>query len=112
MPKTPEDEPFKDATVQHLSRQISDEGFVEMSSHVETRIDERKLAEIDVYNVIRGGRTGDYTFEKGSYRYRRETPKLTVVIAFPPCDCKEKDKIVGCLTGHHLVVVTAWRNRK
>ena len=54
------------------------------------------LTTVDCENVLRGGvvRPGEY--EHGTWRYRVETSKITVVIAFR--------------SEQELVVVTAWRS--
>jgi hypothetical protein len=53
------------------------------------------LTTVDCVNVLRGGvpRPGEY--ESGSWRYRVETAKITVVVAFR--------------SENEVVVVTAWR---
>jgi hypothetical protein len=54
------------------------------------------LTTVDCENVLRGGvvRPGEY--EHGNWRYRVETSKITVVVAFR--------------SEQELVVVTAWRS--
>jgi hypothetical protein len=56
------------------------------------------MSTVDAVNVLRGGvvRPGEY--EKSTRRYRVQTGRMTVVVAF-----RSKDE---------LVVVTAWRGTR
>jgi hypothetical protein len=54
------------------------------------------LTTVDCENVLRGGVVRPAEHEHGTWRYRVETRKITVVIAFR--------------SERELVVVTAWRS--
>jgi len=56
---------------------------------------------VDIENVLRGGQVVEVEWREsakgiGSWRYRCETPRLTVIVAI-----RDEDEIV---------VVTSWRN--
>jgi hypothetical protein len=67
-------------------------------------MDKDGLSDVDVVNVLRGGVVRPAEFENGSWRYRVETQRITVVVAFDPDpdEAETEDEI-------ELVVVTAWR---
>jgi hypothetical protein len=54
------------------------------------------LTTVDCENVLRGGVVRPGEFEHGTWRYRVETSRITVVVAFR--------------SEGELVVVTAWRS--
>lgn len=59
----------------------------------------RDLKTGDVINVLHKGQIyGDPEFENGSWRYRIQTNNITIVIAFRK--------------PNHVVVVSAWRNKR
>jgi hypothetical protein len=65
--------------------------------HFKRRLVERRMSLGDVLNVLHGGwilRDGE--FENGEWRYRVETGKMTVVIAF--------------LNDIHVRLATCWRH--
>ncbi len=72
--------------------------FVSFTKHSlqEMQVDYLKTG--DILNVFRGGKIyEDPEFENGSYRYRVQTSKITVVIAFR--------------SPQSVIVVTAWRKK-
>jgi hypothetical protein len=71
--------------------------FIAFSKHGLAQMKKRDLTTVDVVNVLNVGKIlVDPELENGSWRYRVETKKITVIIAFRK--------------PNHLVVVTAWRN--
>ena len=71
--------------------------FILFSKHGRVQMKERNLTSVDVLNVLRGGKIIDAPeFENGSWRYRVETNRITVVIAFRRPNC--------------VTIVTVWRN--
>lgn len=71
---------------------------IRFSKHALDEIKKDNLTISDILNVIKSSHSrilSDAEFENGSYRYRLETAKIMVVIAFISKDC--------------LVVVTSWR---
>lgn len=68
------------------------------SRHALEELGKDEMSTIDAVNVLRGGvvRPGEY--ERGTWRYRVQTGRMTVVVAF-------KSKI-------ELVVVTAWKGTR
>lgn len=100
------DEPLDHPTIRRLSRQILRDGVVEWTTHALDEMDQDDLDELDCRNVVWAGEDGgcDPEGPSGAWRYRRRTPKIWVVIEFEPCECAPTH-----VTGHHLVVVTAWR---
>lgn len=58
---------------------------------------ERDLKFGDAFNVLKAGKIlNDPDYENGSFRYRVQTNKITVVIVFKK--------------PNHIFIVTAWRN--
>jgi len=100
------DEPLDHTAVRRLSRQILRDGIVEWTTHALDEMAKDELDELDCRNVIWAGEDGgcDPEGPRGEWRYRRRIPKIWAVIEFEPCECETVH-----VTGHHLVVVTAWR---
>ena len=90
------DEPLAPEAARLLIRDILKRGRFTYSKHAKEEMLDDDLTTVDCENVLRGGvvRPGEY--EHGTWRYRVETNKVTVVIAF-----RSKQE---------LVVVTAWRS--
>ena len=75
----------------------TDANLVSYSKHGRKQMKERDLTTVDVVNILKVGKIlGEPEEVHGTWRYRVETPKITVVIAFRK--------------PNHVVVVTAWRN--
>jgi hypothetical protein len=67
------------------------------SGHGLKQMEKRQLKTGDVLNVLQAGKIYDEAeFENGSWRYRVQTRKMTVVVAFQ--------------RPNQVAVVTAWRN--
>ncbi|MBC7834371.1 MAG: DUF4258 domain-containing protein [Phycisphaerales bacterium] len=92
------DEPLAPEAAKQLLRSILLSGVFTYSRHAKDEMLADDLTTVDCENVLRGGivRPGDY--ENGSWRYRVETSRVTVVVAFR--------------SEFELVVVTAWRVAK
>ena len=89
------DEPLTPDTAKKLIRQIHQTGRFTYTKHSKDEMLAGDLTTVDCENVLRGGvvRAGEY--EHGTWRYRVETSRVTVVVAFR--------------SENELVVVTAWR---
>jgi len=71
--------------------------FVLFTKHAREKMKERNLRSGDILNVLKAGNIlKNPEFEKGSWRYCAQTPKITVVFAFRTPD--------------QVIVVTSWRN--
>jgi hypothetical protein len=70
--------------------------FMTFSKHALEEMEKDNLKTGDILNVLKAGKIFDAPeFENGSYRYRVQTQKIMVVIAFRKTN--------------HVVIVTAWR---
>lgn len=89
------DEPLAPETAKKVIRQILQTGRFTYTKHSKEEMSADRLTTVDCENVLRGGvvRPGEY--ENGTWRYRVETSRVTVVVAFR--------------SENELVVVTAWR---
>jgi len=82
--------------VRKLIGPILREGRFSISKHAREQMAKRNLIDNDVINVLRCGNIHDEgELEKGSWRYRVETGRMIVVVAFRSTEA--------------LVVVSAWR---
>jgi putative zinc finger/helix-turn-helix YgiT family protein len=90
--------PLGPDAVKQLIRSILRSGLFIYSKHSKEETLADDLTTVDCENVLRGGvvRPGEY--EHGSWRYRVETNRITVVVAFR--------------SERELVVVTAWRIKR
>lgn len=71
--------------------------LISFTKHAREQMRERDLKSGDVLNVLKAGKIFSEPEEiNGSFRYRVQTKKITVVIAFKK--------------PNHVVVVTAWRD--
>jgi hypothetical protein len=89
------DEPLAPDAARQLMREILRAGRFIYSKHAKEELLADRLTTVDCENVIRGGVVRPGEFENGSWRYRVETGRITMVVAFR--------------SEHELVVVTAWR---
>ena len=91
-------------------RRLLDQGIFVVSDHARREMKKDDLTDADAINIVRGGVVREPEWENGSWRYRVDTPRMCVVVAFDPepdtLPAKEAD-----LTEVELVVVTAWRIR-
>lgn len=70
--------------------------IVRITAHCFEEMQEDSLTEFEIYGVLKHGRIYNYPeLEKGTYRYRVETSKIVVIVAF------HEPNWVRC--------VTAWR---
>ena len=90
------DEPLDFAAAKALIRTILAKGEFRLTSHALDELENDDLQEVDAVNVLRAGVVEGCDFERGSWRYRVRTPRITVVVAFR--------------SETALVVVTGWRN--
>ena len=71
--------------------------LISFTKHAREQMSERDLKSGDVLNVLKAGKIwSEPEYENGSFRYRVQTKKITVVVAFKK--------------PNHVVVVTAWRD--
>ena len=91
------DEPLGPDAAKRLIRKILQTGRFTYSGHAKEELVADDLTTVDCENVLRGGviRPGEY--ERGGWRSRVETNRITVVVAFR--------------SERELVVVTAWREQ-
>ena len=89
------DGPLAPDAARQLIREILRAGRFIYSKHAKEELLADRLTTVDCENVLRGGVVRPGEFENGSWRYRVETDRITVVVAFR--------------SEHELVVVTAWR---
>src|SRR5436190_13622313 len=77
-------EPLKMSVARNLARTIMNTDPLRMafSPHAWDEMGKEEITDLDVCNVIRAGVYVDAEFEKGSWRYRVQTRKYRVVIAF------------------------------
>ena len=79
-------------------RSIIADGHVTYSRHAQEEMAADGISLVDAVNVLRGGVVRPAELERGTWRYRVQTGRLTVVIAFR--------------SESELAVVTAWRMRR
>jgi hypothetical protein len=93
------DEPVAPATVKKLVLvAISAAGKLGFSGHARVEMANDDLTEVDVVNVLRGGKPHPGEFENGSWRYKVSTSRIEVVVTFRSVTW--------------AVVVTAWRRKR
>ena len=88
-------EPLANDAAKKLIVSILKTGTVSFSSHALEEMAKDDLTTVDVTNVLRGGFVEFSELERGSWRYRVRTSRMTVVVAF------RSEKMMS--------VVTAWR---
>jgi hypothetical protein len=99
-------EPLSPDAATTLVRRITREGKVAFSQHAIHEMQADKLTIVDCVNVLRAGAVRQPAdLEKGTWRYRVQTNRMTVVIAFRS-DENDTSK------ADELVIVTAWRQEK
>jgi len=89
--------PLRPPNAKALIKKIMAGGSVRWGTHAEEEVKKDNLEKGDVLNVLRGGIVSESEWESGEWRYRVETPRICVVVAF------RSEKI--------LRVVTAWRKK-
>jgi hypothetical protein len=90
------DEPLAPDAARRLIREILKVGRFTYSKHAAEELLADDLTTVDCENVLRGGVVRPGESEHGSWRYRVDTIRITVVVAFR--------------SERELVVVTAWRS--
>lgn len=91
-------QPLKPMKAKALIRAILEEGGVRWGDHALKELVKDNLETGDAINVLRAGVVREPEWENGEWRYRVETPRISVVVAFR--------------TETVLRVVTAWRNKR
>jgi hypothetical protein len=91
-------EPLRSDDCRLLIRTILQSGRFTYSRHAKEEMLADDMTTVDCENVLRGGVVQPPDFEKGSWRYRVETSRMAVVVAFR--------------SSTELVVVTAWRVKR
>jgi len=91
-------EPLDSGACRKLIQEILASGEVSFSGHALDEMAKDNLTTFDCVNVLRGGVVEPGEFEKGSWRFRVRTSRMTIVVAFR--------------SERRLVVVTAWREKK
>jgi hypothetical protein len=89
------DEPPAPDQAKKLIREILQVGRFTYTRHSKEEMLADDLTMVDCENVLRGGVVRPAEYEHGTWRYRVETSRVTVVVAFR--------------SEHELVFVTAWR---
>ena len=91
------DEPLRTDAAKKLILRILQSGRFTFSGHAMEELIADDLSTVDCEHTLRGGvvRPGEY--ERSGWRYRVETSRITVVVAFR--------------SERELVVVTAWRKQ-
>jgi hypothetical protein len=92
------DEPLDNAKAKKLVREILTTGTLSFSRHAYVEMAKDGMLEIDVKNTLRAGQCVVSEFENSSWRYRFETSRFAVVVAFRAED--------------HAIVVTAWKFKR
>src|SRR4051812_21472090 len=91
-------EPLKPPEAKALARRILDEGTVEISGHAAEEMVKDGLETTDCLNLLRAGVYGSPEPINGEWRYRIETSRICVVVAFA--------------SETRLRMVTAWRKKR
>jgi len=91
-------EPLRPPDAKKLARWIVENGTFEFSGHAIEEMKNDGLEAGDGLNNIRAGSYEEPELHNGEWRYRVQTQRVCVVIAF--------------MSEAHLRVVTAWRNKR
>lgn len=92
-------EPLSPDAATALIRSVLKEGQVARSQHAADEMLADGLTLVDCTNVLRAGAVTDPAdLIKGTWRYRVQTKRITVVVAFR--------------SEQELVIVTTWRNKQ
>ena len=86
---------LKSADARKLAREIVENGTVEFTAHARDEMAQDGLQTTDCLNLLRAGVCNPPEYEKGEYRYRVETARICVVVAFA--------------SRTRMTVITAWR---
>lgn len=88
-------QPLTSQRAKTLIREILTTGNIRWGTHAEDELRKDDLEKGDALNVLRGGIVREPEWENGEWRYRVDTPRICVVVAF-------RDP-------QTLRIVTAWR---
>jgi Domain of unknown function (DUF4258) len=88
-------EPLPPSTVKRLLVAIFAGGLLAFSKHAREEMAKDDLTDVDVRNTLRAGTVSPGELERGTYRYRVSTSRMTAAVVF-------RSEV-------HAVVVTAWR---
>jgi hypothetical protein len=83
--------------VKQLIREALVSGTVSFSMHALRELAKDDLTTVDCTNILRGGVFEPGEMERGTWRYRVRTARMSAVVAFR--------------SESHVVVVTAWREK-
>lgn len=89
------EEPLEPHAAKQLIRQILQAGCLTYTKHSKDEMLADNLTTLDCENVLRGGVIRPGEFERGTWRYRVENSRITVVVAFR--------------SENEVIIVTAWR---
>ena len=90
--------PLKPDGAKQLIRSILQTGRFSYSRHCVMEMEKDDMTTVDCENILRAGVVQPPDFEKGTWRYRVQTNRMAVVVAFR--------------SSQELAVVTAWREKK
>jgi len=90
--------PLKAADARQLAREIARLGDVGFTDHALDEMAKDDLETTDCLNLLRAGVFNPPEWENGEYRYRVETARMCIMIAFESRTA--------------LIVVTAWRKNQ
>lgn len=88
-------EPLATDAAKTLIRSILENGIVAFSSHALEELRNDSMTTADALNVLRGGVVRPGEQERGTWRYRVQTSRMTIVVAFR--------------SESEMVVVTGWK---
>ena len=88
-------EPLKPLESKKLARGIVLSGAISFSIHAMEEMAKDDLQSTDCLNLLRGGVFGPAEYINREWRYRVETPRICIVVAF--------------ISDRELRIVTAWR---
>jgi hypothetical protein len=103
--------PLGEIDARRLLRRLLEEGVFVVSPHARHEMAKDGLTDLDIVNVLRGGRVQPAEWENGSWRYRAQTQRMAVVFAFEPEPGVLPDE-ASDLGEWELVVVTAWKQKQ
>ena len=93
-----DDDPLRPDAAKRLISEILERGELRLSGHARDELANDDMDIADVRNVLLGGNVREPEREGGAWRYRVETQKFCVVIAF-------RDR-------SNMVIITAWRFKR
>jgi hypothetical protein len=87
--------PLNPVRAKQLLRSIVATGDLSYIRHAREQMEERKINEQDVENILNGGTVALSDIVGGVFRYRVSTPRMTVVLEFE--------------SETEVIIVTVWR---